>query len=285
MIRLADRSRRFLIVNADDFGYFGSVSRGIIEAARAGVVTATAVMANGDRVEEQAEWLREVPALDIGVHLNATHGSPLTDNLRRRFESNGGRFPGKFWWARSVLFDSSLVSDLVAEWRAQIGKCKALGLDPVFLNSHEHVHMLPRLLSAVAALAAQSDIRYVRQTEPDWFFEAGLPSLVRNALVQALCLWNRSAALRRSQPRMFGLSASGRLNQEYIAQMLPHLQDGEVSELMCHPGHYSAEDIQDTKLRSYHDWEQELSVLLGDAFRHSLQCERVHLVGYRHLMV
>ena len=40
-----------LIVNADDFGYFPCVSRGIIEAARAGVITATSVLANRPGVE------------------------------------------------------------------------------------------------------------------------------------------------------------------------------------------------------------------------------------------
>ena len=37
----------FLIVNADDYGYFPGISRGIIDAHKDGVVTATGVLANG----------------------------------------------------------------------------------------------------------------------------------------------------------------------------------------------------------------------------------------------
>jgi predicted glycoside hydrolase/deacetylase ChbG (UPF0249 family) len=38
--------RAYLIVNADDYGIFRCVSKGILEAASHGIVTATGVFAN-----------------------------------------------------------------------------------------------------------------------------------------------------------------------------------------------------------------------------------------------
>ena len=93
-----------LIVNADDYGYFRCVSRGILAGARQGIVTATGVFANAPDLAEQAAWLRECDELDTGVHLNLTDGVPLT----RRYEGKAlarwaGRFPRKFSLAAAVV--------------------------------------------------------------------------------------------------------------------------------------------------------------------------------------
>ncbi len=58
-----------LIINADDYGYFPCVSRGIIEAAQAGALTATGILANHPDLSTQLDWLDSVPHLDVGVHL------------------------------------------------------------------------------------------------------------------------------------------------------------------------------------------------------------------------
>jgi predicted glycoside hydrolase/deacetylase ChbG (UPF0249 family) len=64
----------FLIVNADDYGYFRCVSKGILTAATRGIVTATGVMANAPRFVEHAAMLRDCDSLDVGVHLNLKIG-------------------------------------------------------------------------------------------------------------------------------------------------------------------------------------------------------------------
>lgn len=44
-----------LIINADDYGYFTCVNRGILAAAKAGAITATGVLANSPGMPEQLE--------------------------------------------------------------------------------------------------------------------------------------------------------------------------------------------------------------------------------------
>ena len=67
--------------------------------------------------------------------------------------------------------------------------------------------------------------------------------------------------------------------------MLSRLAAGEVYELMCHPGEFDAQEVTDTRLRRYHDWEGELSTLTSPAARELLQRHGIRLVGYRHLSV
>jgi predicted glycoside hydrolase/deacetylase ChbG (UPF0249 family) len=93
----------YLIVNADDYGYFRCVSRGILKAVTHGIVTATGVFANAMPFAEDAAKLRDCDGVDVGVHLNLTEGVPLTTELRNSLSRWSGRFPGKLSMAVALL--------------------------------------------------------------------------------------------------------------------------------------------------------------------------------------
>lgn len=59
--------RKFLIVNADDFGYSFGINKGIIEAHTNGIVTSTSVMVDAIAAHE-AKDLVKFPDLSIGLH-------------------------------------------------------------------------------------------------------------------------------------------------------------------------------------------------------------------------
>jgi hypothetical protein len=273
-----------LIVNADDFGYFPCVSRGILNAAAEGVVTATGVLANAEGLVEQAAWLRDREDLDAGVHLNATYVMPLTVELRRKLRGSSERFPGKFSMAMKLLARVIGVADVEREWRAQIERCLEQGLLLRFLNSHEHIHMLPPLFHVAQALAREYGIAHVR------FASAGRPTGAAPApLLRAGIMWVLEAANRRSLaapvPRFLGLESSGRLTEADIEGVIASLLPGEVAELMCHPGEFDPSEIGDERLLAYHDWVGELRALTGVRIREALCRHGVRLVGYRHLSV
>jgi hypothetical protein len=85
-----------LIVNADDFAYYDCVSQGILRLARAGIVTATGIMANSSHFHSHAVWLQDCENLDVGVHLNLTAGEALSLPMRKEMGRQGGRLPGKY---------------------------------------------------------------------------------------------------------------------------------------------------------------------------------------------
>src|SRR5512139_3678244 len=107
----------YLIVNADDYGYFSSVSRGILDGGKDGLITATGVIANSHHFGEHIQWLKNATYLDVGVHLNLTYGRPLTEQMTRRLERWQGNFPGKYALALGVLTNQLPVRDVLAEWR------------------------------------------------------------------------------------------------------------------------------------------------------------------------
>lgn len=274
----------YLIVNADDYGYFRCVSRGILEAAANGIVTATGVFANVPHLEEHAAWLRDSHPLDIGVHLNLTDGTPLTDRLRRKLSRWSGQFPRKFTIAAAVLSGAISSADVKAEWQAQIERCLAAGLPVRFLNSHEHLHLLPPLFRLVNALAADYGIAHVRY--PTSTPGGALPnsSRLRGVIVSALDRINRRRKAT-SSARFLGMECSGRLDLACLEAYLARTSPGQVSELMCHPGRFDPQEIVDPRLLSYHDWEGELRTLTSPAAREMLDRHGVRLIGYRDLEV
>ena len=63
-------TRKYLIVNADDFGQSAGVTRGIIEAHERGIVTSTSLLVRWPAATEAARYARAHPGLAVGLHLD-----------------------------------------------------------------------------------------------------------------------------------------------------------------------------------------------------------------------
>lgn len=271
----------YLIINADDFAYFRCVSLGILDCIEAGTVTATGVFANSPLLDEHAPWLAQTSA-DVGVHLNLTDREPLSARMARALDGSGGRFPGKFAIARAVLAGRIGIELVREEWRAQIERCLAAGLTLRFLNSHEHIHMLPGLYRLTLELAVEYRIAHVRHAAPEWPRQWSASAVLRDGIMAVLSQVDRRPG-HAPAPRFLGMGESGRLSGDYLRQMLPRLAPGGIYELMCHPGRLDRAEVSDGRLLGYHDWEAERRTLTDPALLAALADNGVRLVAYRNL--
>jgi chitin disaccharide deacetylase len=266
-----------LIVNADDYGYFPCVSRGIIELAQTNCVTATGILANRADLNTQLHWLDIVPQLQLGVHLNLTSGQPLTSAMREKLAPWQGRFLNAYQMSWLLLSGKLSITVVRDEWGAQIEACCSKPL--VFLNSHEHIHMLPMLFPVVLELAKIYNIPHVRLTRADWLAPFTKAACLRNSVMQTLQLINQYQ-LKTAVPLFLGLSHSGKLNIDVLARLFASLKAGQCYELMCHPGHVAAKEISDTKLLTYHDWQAEFTLLQSPELQALYQQFNIHLTPY-----
>ena len=273
----------YLIVNADDYGYFDCVSRGILEAARHGIVTATGIFATSVNLKEHAGWLADVDSLDTGVHLNITDQAPLTAGMQKKLSRWAGRFPDKYTVARAIMSGTISTRDVKHEWQAQIERCLEQGLNPGFLNSHEHIHMLPSLFPVIQELAAEYDILHVRFPTSELFQELAVGAVIRDVAMKVAGLYNRRH--REPAAQFLGMGSSGKLSIEYLQRRLPKLKSGSVYELMCHPGFTDSREISDPRLLQYHDWNGERETLTNQGVRDMLKNCGIRLIGYRHLEI
>ena len=284
MSTASNRQPAYLIVNADDYGYFDCVSRGILEAARHGIVTATGIFATSVNFREHADWLVDVDSLDTGVHLNITDQAPLTAAMQKKLSRWAGRFPNKYTIARAIMSGTISTRDVKHEWQAQIERCLEQGLSPGFLNSHEHIHMLPSLFPVIQDLAAEYDIPHVRFSTSELFRELSIGAVIRDVLMKAMGLINRHHC-RGPTARFLGMGSSGKLSVEYLQQRIPKLRPGGIYELMCHPGFTDRSEISDPRLLQYHDWNGERETLTNPEVKDMLDSCGIRLIGYRHLEI
>lgn len=270
-----------LVVNADDYGYFPGITHGILDCVQAGRVTAVGIMANRPWFERDVALLRDTADVDVGVHLVLTAGAPLTPSLAATLPEGG--FPGKAVVVRDVLLrrlDLQLVRD---EWRAQIERCLVAGLTVRFLNSHEHIHMLPPLFRLVIELSAGYGVPHIRLSTPEWPRRWSPGTLARDAALALFARLDRGALASPTLP-LAGMGISGHLDLAGLDRIVRSLSPGTCTELMCHPGRPpEGDDGIEPATRAYHDWDGERRALCDPRFGELLDRHRVRLVRYRDL--
>ncbi len=276
---MSHREPIHLIINADDYGYYPCVSQGILEAATSGALTATGILANSPDLKTQLEWLDTVDDLEVGVHLNLTFRQPLTVNMAEKLARWQGCFPSAYAMSGMILTGKININDVRLEWSAQIEACQGKKLQ--FLNSHEHIHMLPVLFPLMLELANKYDIPHIRLTQAEWLAPFGVSALVRNTLMQAMQTVNKTK-LNSKTPVFLGLSRSGKLDYDYLKTIFSTLIPGKTYELMCHPGRFDPNEILDTRLLSYHDWEGELALLQSQKVYALYEKFGIRLSHYQH---
>lgn len=126
-----------LIINADDFGYCKGVNYGIIEAHIDGVLTSTTMMANMPGFDHAVELHHQFPDLGIGVHLTLTTGAPVLSHLKTIVDTEG-KFRNQAYYKGSFNIDQQEVYD---EWKAQIEKILAAGIQPTHLDAHHYANL------------------------------------------------------------------------------------------------------------------------------------------------
>lgn len=91
---------KYLIINADDFGNYASVNKGIVEGIGRGVITSTSVMVYRKHAQG-VDQLKPFPHISIGLHfeLPKNESSDIVDEFNRQvdiFTQLVGRKPDHF---------------------------------------------------------------------------------------------------------------------------------------------------------------------------------------------
>jgi predicted glycoside hydrolase/deacetylase ChbG (UPF0249 family) len=127
---------RRLIVNADDFGLTGGVSRGILTAHRSGIVTSTTLIVNRP-VDPALIGELKASELGVGLHVNLTLGTPLARPARVASLVDS---EGTFVRDPREAAARARADEVRIEIGNQIDAFRGLmGRFPTHLDSHHHV--------------------------------------------------------------------------------------------------------------------------------------------------
>lgn len=276
-----------LIVTADDAGLHPGMTLGIAKAFDQGVVTAVSLVANGRAFDHAVEILQDRPGLDVGVHLTLVGEQPLSPprEIPSLVGSDGAFLPGFQAFAARYALGRVAPEDIETELRRQIERILATGLPVVHLNSHQHLHALPRVFEAALELAAELGIPFVRIPRE--------PALVRRLWRQPF----RSAQLAvlhafggRARHHLTsgirGVETVGILDAGHLTRvrLLGSLADaGAVTELVCHPGLDKA--ALSAEYDWGYDWDEETAALCDPGLPALLHEAGFELTSFSRLVV
>lgn len=230
-----------LCINADDFGYSTSVNRGIFEAVEAGVVTSVSAMARHAAVSEVARLPRD--RVSVGLHVSLTTGE--NPHVRARARPTTLAVD----WALRRLDPG----ELEAEVESQLAALEAVWSGPIsHFDSHQNVHLLPSVRTALRGVARRHGVPYVREAldvSPGW-----------SAKKAILAATSRPVP---GSPAFFGVQLMDRgFRPDDVLAHLDHLESMGVTRAlwMVHPGHTEDLPAGDPYRE---DRAHELAVLLG----------------------
>jgi chitin disaccharide deacetylase len=262
-----------LIINADDFGLAPGVNRAIVELQQAGALSSTTLMATAPFFSPAVYMAFAQPKLAVGCHVVLVDGSPclhpqdvpsLLDPLDpSRFRNSVGSF------FADVLRGRIREQEIEAEVVAQIRRIQSGGLTVSHIDSHKHVHALPRVLAPLLRAARQCGVHCVRNPfEPWWSLQATRSAGgLRRTMVHAMRTQRRGFTRLTSKHGMMsadgsiGLLATGILDESVLRSLVSAMPEG-TWELVCHPG-YRDVFLNQTRTRLRAERETERSALLG----------------------
>ncbi len=189
-------SKRYLIVNADDFGQSHGVNLGVMKAHEEGIVTSASLMVRWPAAKEAAAYRREHPELSLGLHLDLGEWAYREGNWVPVYEV--------------VPLDD--IQAVQAEVARQLDAFWALaGEQPTHLDSHQYVHRWEPVRAGLLELAQQ------------------LAVPLRDCSTEVSHCGAFYGQTGKGLPFADGISV------ERLIEILEALPSG-VSELSCHPG-------------------------------------------------
>lgn len=279
--------KKQLIINADDFGIHPAVNEAVRKAATEGILTSTSLMAGGDAFDEAVEMARSMPSLGIGIHLTLVGGIKpvLPPSEVPSLTWDNGVFCHDY--GKLIVRDLEgkiSLSEVYAEWDAQIQKIMNTGLPVTHMDGHQHMHMWPHFYPIARDLAKKYHISCMRVPDEDVLFGMKDGHIIRWAAKNGLSLLSRMHRpdLKKNHIRtndhFFGMLYGGHLSPERFAKFILQTKLG-ITEIMCHPS-ADTRAMEDTFHWGYHG-EDELAGLLADINRELIEKKQISLISYR----
>jgi hypothetical protein len=266
------KDARLLIINADDFGMCHDENEATIEGLTSGLFTSATVLVTCAWFEEVADFTRNHPSADLGVHLTLTSewgpykwgpvlGRGAVPSLVDR--------RGYLWPDVPQVYAHDRLEEAEAELRAQIDKALAAGIDVTHLDSH------------MGPLHLRADYHDIyRRLARD--YRLPLRMVSRRALSKIEGMYAVLDGLERDgtwYPDHFNRGGPRHVDETtaYWTTLIRDLRPG-ITEIYCHPALARTELLgcaQDA-----HQREADFRFFTSDQARTLIRSEGIELVGY-----
>ncbi len=261
------------IFNADDFGISLGVNEAIKKAHQEGILNSASLMVNQKYAREAVELARQMPDLEMGLHLNLTNEYPASNPKDiPLLVGADGKLKNGFvnLLLLSYLHPQSFKKQVETEICAQIEKYLATNLPFKHIDGHRHVHLIPAVFEIVRRMQEKYGIERVRvmnenifntmrqNKSKSWLLDGGL---IKYMILRFLTWWNGY----RSDVYFYSILYTCKINKNLFSGV--KIPAGyKAVEIMIHPGmpeidQQHMEDVWDENILS--PWRKvELETLL-----------------------
>ncbi len=264
---------RVLILNADDFGMCHDQNEGVIRGLKEGVFTSSTILVTCPWFEEAAEFARNNPQADLGVHLTLTaewdsykwgpasarHSVPSLVDAR-----------GYLWQTVAEVYEHARLDEAEAELRAQIEKALAAGIDASHLDSHMGTVQLREDYHEIYARLANEYRLPIRLASR---------KMMRNQMPAILDQLD-AAGVTTPDHLVFQGPAKVEETERYWTELIRSLFPG-VTEILCHPA--IARDELKSCARDALQREADFRYFTSEKTRQLIKDEGIKMAGFRAL--
>ncbi|GFE60211.1 hopanoid biosynthesis-associated protein HpnK [Geobacter sp. AOG2] len=278
-----------LIITSDDFGLSPGVNAAVEKAWRDGILTCASIMPGAAAFDEAVGIARRNPDLQVGLHLTLVQGSAVLppEDIPGLVDAAGNFRDNPVAAGMRYFFDKGLYKPLQREIEAQIKRVKDAGIPVTHIDGHLNIHLHPTVFSILGELMPRYGIASFRLSRERLLHNltfnrervAGktLERLIFGALSSHACSGLQRMGIRHAC-EVKGVLNSGRMNEEYILNILDGLNEG-LTEIYFHPG--CLPDSEITRRMPDYRHEDELAAITSPQVRRKLAALAIELTNYR----
>lgn len=273
-----------LLVNADDFGRHALINRAVAEGVERGILRSATLMPGGKAFDGAVETALTHPELGVGIHFTLVNGYPVLppEEIPSLVTEDGVFYDDYIHFVKRFLSGKVRMEEVRRELAAQAEKMTRTGLALTHVDSHQHMHVLPGIFSAVLDTAEAIHLDAVRIPRTPLFAGdlGSLGQLIgRSGLAVLADLAGREAKRRRFRtPDHFaGIVAGEAVHEGHFRHIIETLKPG-VTEVMMHPGADTA--ALKKACQWEHDFEAERDAIISTDVVRLLKMKRIEAINF-----
>lgn len=241
-----------LLVNADDWGLHSSINQAIIDCVNKGSVNSISVSVNGQNPDMKA--LKELykKGVHIGLHLTWV-GEPWI--TKKTTITNW-----QFFFIYYIKNKKKFLKSLMYESEIQLNRLLDVGIIPNHIDSHQHLHAIPKIWEYVNLIASNFRTCRVRScyVENKNWTKRGM---------SGTCLQKLAQHNTKTETTFFKCAGIRYSGNNSLSNLTLELNENtsDFLELIVHPGK-SNERLNRKYSNWNYNWENEYNILMSHDF-------------------
>ncbi|MHB0937010.1 MAG: carbohydrate deacetylase [Armatimonadota bacterium] len=284
---------KYLIVNADGYGFTPGINRGIEEAVARGIITSISVNSNFDPIEDLPQFVRTYPHISVGVHLNPVVGRPIAEASCVPSLVDGEGYFHYHGFTERLLHRRIDAGELEYELTLQIERVREMGVRISHLDSHQNQHLYPAyfpifmgLLKRHSIPCMRTHVHYIPADSPRpgvdrWRLYLRNPGRLPTHLFTRWMMFRaRRQGAIMADWLLTTMSSGNKADLSRWRQLLRNVPEG-WSEVYCHPAY------PDDELRRWATYveprRQEIEVMTSPETREEVERQGIELKSFHDL--